>query len=248
MLAAAAAALPSAAQPAGDPAAPPFENRLTGDLGVGVYWRSELVRDTGSSTSVLPYVYADWGRAFGRLDTLGVKLVPVGWGHLELVGRISLEGWDADAPALSGLGDRSNPVPLGIGTYQRTPVGAFFLYAMYDLTSGGQYLEATWATRFDTGRVAVYPLLGVEYRSSRYVQHLYGIDAAQSAASGYPVYAPGGSTAPLVGLAASVRIAGPWTVQAQWRRRWFDGAVADSPIVVRSTQDSAHVALAYEFK
>lgn len=225
-----------------------FENRYVGELGGGIYARSEVVRGTGGSTLVLPYVYGDYGRFFGRVDTLGVKTLPMGTGHLELVARVSTEGFDADKAALRGLGDRGNPVPLGIGTYQRTPVGAFFAYAMVDVTSGGTYLEGTWATRFDAGRVALYPMLGIEYRSSAYVRHLYGIDAAQSAASGYAAYSPGASTVPMAGIAASLPIAGPWALQFQWRHRWLDSAISSSPIVGTRSLDSGHVAVTYEFK
>lgn len=226
----------------------PFPDRFTGELGVGLYGRSEVVRSTGSSVLALPYVYADWGRFFARVDTFGVKTARVGWGHLEVVARINLEGFDADTAALRGVGDRSLPLPIGLGTMQRTPIGAFFLYALRDIGSGGTLLEATWGSRFDLGPVAIYPLLGLEYRSGSYTQQIYGIDAAQSAASGYARYTPGPSTIPMAGLAATVPIAGPWSVQLQWRHRWLDSAIADSPIVGARSYDSGHVAITYEFR
>lgn len=227
---------------------PVFEDRFVGDVGLGVYAKSGIASGVGSSTLALPYVYGDWGRFLARTDTFGVRTLPVGLGHLELVARVSTEGFDADTQALRGLRDRSNPVPVGIGTYQRTPVGGVFLYAMHDFTSGGKYLEGLWGTRFDAGPVTLYPLLGVEYRSGAFVRHLYGIDAGESAASGLPTYAPGGSTVPMAGLAASLRITGPWTLQLQWRHRWLDDAISDSPIVSARSQDSGHVAVTYEFR
>ena len=225
-----------------------FPDRFVGELGLGAYARTEVVRDTGGSVLVLPYVYADWGRVFARVDTLGVKTLPIGTGHLELVARISTEGFDADRSSLRGVGDRSNPLPAGIGTLQSTPYGAFFLYAMHDFNSGGAYLEGTWGARFDVGRVAVYPLLGLEYRGAAYVRHLYGIDAAQSAASGLAPYSPGASLVPMAGVAATVPIVGPWAVQLQWRHRWLDDAIRSSPIVGARGLDSGHLALTYEFK
>jgi outer membrane protein len=225
-----------------------FPDRLTGELGVGVYTRSEVVRGTGGSTLVLPYVYADYGRFFARVDTLGVKTTPLGWGHLEVVARVSTEGFDADGPALRGLGDRRNPVPVGLGTMQRTPLGAFFVYATYDLTSGGAFVEATWGARVDAGPVALYPLLGVEHRGAAFVRHLYGIDAAESAASGLAAYRPGASTVAMAGFAASLPLSGPWALQFQWRHRWLDGAISRSPIVNARSQDSGHLALTYEFR
>jgi MipA family protein len=226
----------------------PFPDRFVGDLGLAAFAQAEIVRDTGTSVLVLPYVYADWGRFFARVDTLGVKTLPIGTGHLELVARISVEGFDADRASLRGVGDRSNPLPVGIGTLQTTPYGAFFLYAMHDFNSGGAYLEGTWGAEFAIGRVTVYPLLGLEYRGAAYVRHLYGIDAAQSAASGLPQYSPGASLVPIAGVAATVPIAGPWTAQLQWRHRWLDDAIRSSPIVGARGLHSGHVALTYTFK
>lgn len=244
---AASAALVGAPACAQTAAAVPTD-RLVGEVGLGLYARTEVVRDTGTSTMLLPYVYADWGRFFARVDTLGARIVPLGLGHLELVARISTEGWDADRPSLRGLSDRDNPLPVGIGTMQRTAYGALFLYAMHDLRSGGNYLEATWGSRFDLGRVALYPLLGLEHRTRGYVGHLYGVSAAESAASGRAAYSPGASTVPMVGLAATVPISGPWAVQLQWRHRWLDDSIRNSPIVANGSLDSGHVALTYAFK
>ena len=226
----------------------PFVDRFAGEVGLGVYGKTEIVRGTGGSTLVLPYVYGDYGRFFARVDTFGVKTLPLGAGHLELLARVNTEGFDADSSALRGVGDRRNPVPIGVGTMQRTPIGAFFAYATHDLTSGGALLEATWGGRFEAGPVRLYPLLGLEYRSSAYVQHLYGIDASQAAASGYAAYAPGGSTTAMAGLAATMPISGPWTLQFQWRHRWFDKAITASPIVNERGLDSGHLAVTYEFR
>ena len=222
--------------------------RFTGDLGAAVYLRSETVRGTGASTLVLPYVYGDYGRLFARVDTIGLKTLAFGHGHLELVLRVSLEGFDADTAALRGLSDRSHPLPIGIGTFQRTPIGGVFLYAFHDPRSGGALLEATWGSRFDLGPVALYPLLGLEYRSRDYVRHLYGVTAAESAASGYAPYAPGASTVPMAGFAAEVPISGPWALQLQWRHRWLGSAIGDSPIVRARSQDSGHLAVTYTFR
>jgi outer membrane protein len=74
------------------------------------------------------------------------------------------------------------------------------------------------------------------------------VSAAESAASGQAAYSPGASTVPMVGLAATLPISGPWAVQLQWRHRWLDDAIRRSPIVATGSLDSGHVALTYEFK
>jgi outer membrane protein len=229
-------------------AQPAFENRLSGEFGLGAFATGGIVHDSGAAARVLPYAYGDFGRLFARIDTFGVKTLPIGWGHLELVARVSIEGFDADTAALRGLRDRDNPKPLGVGTFQRTPAGAFFVYAMHDLESGGAFVEATWAGRFEAGGWSVYPLLGIEYRGAAYVRHLYGVDAAESAASGLAEYGGRASTVPMAGLAATVPIAGPWALQLQWRHRWLDGAITASPIVTTHSWHSGHVALTYAFR
>ena len=110
-------------------------------------------------------------------------------------------------------------------------------------------LEASYAAELPLGRWTLYPQIGVERRSARYVSHLYGVTPVEAAASGYAAYAPGASTTPVLGLAAEVPLgSSAWLLSLQWRRKWFDGAVRDSPLVDRRTQDTGFVALAYRFK
>lgn len=222
--------------------------RLTGDVGAAVYATTATVRGASHRPSFLPYVYADYQRVFARTDTFGVKTVALGDGYLELVGRVSREGYKADSPSLGGVRDRSTPVPLGIGTYQETPYGGFFLYALHDLTSGGSLLEATYAAELVFGSLKIYPQVGIERRSAAYVQHLYGVDAAESARSGIAGYRAGASTVPVAGLAAEVALGGPWHLLVQARRSWLDAAIRDSPLVVARTQDSGFVAVTYAFR
>ena len=222
--------------------------RLTGDVGAAVYATSTNVRGASHRPSLLPYVYADYQRVFARTDTFGVKTVALGAGYLELVGRVSQEGYKADSPALRGLHDRSTPVPLGIGTYQETPYGGFFVYAMHDMTSGGSLLEATYAAELVFSGWKIYPQVGIERRSAAYVQHLYGVDAEASLRSGIVSYRATASTVPVAGLAAELALGGPWHLLVQARRSWLDSAIRDSPLVAARTQSSGFVAVTYAFK
>ncbi len=222
--------------------------RLTGDAGAAVYAISANVRGASHRPSLLPYVYADYQRVFARTDTFGVKTVALGEGYLELVGRVSQEGYKANSAALRGLHDRSTPVPLGIGTYQETPYGGFFVYAMHDVTSGGSLLEATYAAELVFSGWKIYPQIGIERRSAAYVQHLYGVAADESVRSGIARYRATASTVPVAGLAAELALGGPWHLLVQGRRSWLDGAIRNSPLVAARTQSSGFVAVTYAFK
>lgn len=240
-------ALPALAQQAAPQDTDPLQlqDRITGDIGGGVYRMDRNGLDRSSRTTVLPYAYADYGRFFARVDTFGVKTARMGYGYLELAGRVNLEGFDAQG----GLQRRSDPIPLGLGTFQETPIGAFFLNVFHDFNkSHGTLAEAIYAAQLDVGPVSFYPQVGVEYRDSRYNDYFYGVSGQEASSSGLPAYRAGSSTSPLLGLVADMPISGNWRLNLTLRRKWLDNAISDSPIIRRKTDDLAILALTYRFK
>ena len=219
--------------------------KLTGDVGMAIYHTPSIAKTHDTGAAALPYLYADWGKFYARVDTFGYKLSSMGAGHLELATRISLEGYK---PASAGIQRRGNPHPIGLGTFQETPVGAFFVYAMHDTASGGHLLEATYAAEFKAGPITLYPQLSVERRSKAYVQHLYGISAGEAAASGLYIYTARASNVPAIALAADYPLGGDWGLTAQVRKKWLDSAITSSPLVGRSTQISGLLAVTKTFK
>jgi len=229
--------------------AAPLKYELTGDLGGAVYGTQSVIRSKGSETRLLPYGFFDYGRLAVRVDTLSLKTVQVGYGYLELAGRVSQDGWRADTAALSGLKDRKTPIPLGIGTFQETPYGALFLNAFVDANkSHGSLLEATYAAEFKVGSWSFFPQVGLEYSNAKYNNYLYGVSAAESAASGFSAYNAGASTAPVLGLGVDVPLGSPWTLTMQLRRKWLDSSVRNSPLLSRRTQDTGFIAVSYRFR
>ena len=227
----------------------PISYKLTGDVGAAVYGTQSIIRGKNNQTTVLPYLFADYGRFFARVDTFGMKTLPIGNGYLELVGRVSQDGWRANIAPLGGLTDRKTPLPIGIGTFQQTPYGAFIVNAFVNAGSArGNLLEATYAAEVKWGSLSLYPQLGVERRSAQYTNYLYGVTPAESLASGYAAYNAGASTTPVLGLAADYSLTENWIINMQLRRKWLDSAVTNSPLVVRKTQDVGYVGLSYRFK
>ncbi len=235
--------------PAAHAQADPISYKLTGDIGGSVYSTQGLVRSKGTDNTVLPYAFFDYGRFFGRVDTFGFKTLSMGNGYLELVGRVSQEGWRANTAALAGLNNRDTPIPLGIGTFQKTPYGAFIFNAFFDAgKSRGSLLEATYAAEFKLGNVSFYPQIGLEHRSAKYTNYLYGVTPAESLASGYAAYNAGASTIPMLGIAADIPLNDSWVINMQLREKWMDSAITNSPLVVRKMQASGYLALSYRFK
>jgi len=93
----------------------------------------------------------------------------------------------------------------------------------------------------------LYPQLGLERRSAAYVQHLYGVSAAQATGS-LPAYQASASTVPVLSLHASLPLQGPWALQLQGRYRAWDSAVRHSPLVDRAAHLTGFAALTYSWK
>lgn len=171
--------------------------RIDGDIGLGGYYTRSILRGKSEPAAVLPYGYFDYGRAFVRIDTFGIKTVPMGYGHLELVGRVTLDGFKADTASLQGLTDRKDSIPLGIGTFQETPIGGFFVNAFHDVgKSRGNLFEAIYVGELKSSRFVFYPQVGAEYLSGQYVGYDCGVSATESTASRYAAYQPGGAFNP----------------------------------------------------
>lgn len=226
----------------------PLEDRLTGDAGAAVYSTQKIVRTNGAKTFALPYAYFDHGRLYARVDTFGVKTARLGSGYVELAGRISFEGFKASGPTLQGIASRANPLPIGLGTYQETPWGAVFAYSFYDTTSGGMLQELTYAAELHWGAWVIYPQWGLEHRSQKYVQHLYGVSQQESVKSGLGAYSASSSTTPILAMAFEWPLNDAWHINVQLRRRWLDAAITQSPLVSARLQDSGFFALTRSFK
>lgn len=219
--------------------------QLHGDVGIGWFRTPAITRAAQRQGAVLPYVYADDGPWYARIDTFGFKAMPMGRGHLELAARVSFEGY---RPADPAFGQRSTPVPLGLGTFQETEDGAFIVYALADPVSGGSLLDAAYAAELGTGRLHVYPQVGAERRSARYVRHLYGISAAEALRSGMPGTGQGTSSlSPNAALSAEVELGSRMKLTGMVRRRWLDRAITSSPLVTARTQTSLLLALTRSF-
>ena len=226
-----------------------FSENIDGDIGLGVYYTSSLVRSKASQKPVLPYAYFSYDRAFVRLDTLGVKTLKIGYGYLEIMGRYSQDGFDADTAALAGIEDRRTSIPLGVGTLQVTPIGAFFINAFHDVNkSGGNLLEAIYVAKLEASGLTFYPMLGAEHRSKDYVRYYYGVSPQEAAGSSFPEYHPGGAFNPLLGMMVEVSLTDEYHLNFYLRRRWLDSAIHASPLVKRKHLDTGFVALSYSFK
>jgi outer membrane protein len=230
-------------------AAEEFPQEIEGDIGLGGYFTRSIVRDKGDELSVLPYLDFEYGRLFARVDTLGIKTQKLGYGYLELVGRISQDGFDTNVPGLQGLGKRETSTPLGIGTLQVTPAGGFWINAFHDVNrSRGNLFEVIYGGEFKLAQVTFYPLLGAEFQTGAYVRYYYGISAQEAANSKYALYQPAGSFNDFIGLIADFKLSDEYHLNCYVRRKQLGDAIQHSPIVSKKYQDTGYIALSFRFK
>jgi MipA family protein len=214
-----------------------------GDVGVALFHAPAITQTTDSANAVLPYVFGETDHLFGRLDTFGVKLMPMGSGNLELSARISFEGYHS---SIAGIQDRARPLPVGVSTFQQGDWGAALLHAFYDDRSGGTLLDGTYAAMFSVGKVNFYPQIGIERRSQSYVQALYGVSATEHTASQVAAFQASAATSPNVALNMEYPINERYSLNFYAKKKWL-GSIADSPLVNTKTQTTAFIALTRSF-
>lgn len=223
--------------------------RMDGDVGLGSYYTRSIIHGKNAHASVLPYGNFDYGRMFVRIDTLGIKTMKLGYGYLEIAGRDTMDGFSADAVRLRGLNKRRSSLPVGLGTLQITPIGAFFVNAFHDINkSHGNLFETIYVAELDTPQLVFYPLAGAEYQSAEYVRYYYGISAQEATTSQYAVYQPNGSFNPMLGLMIDATLTREYHLNFYLRRKWLGQSIQSSPIVGRGTMDTGFIALSYRFK
>jgi len=221
------------------PAVHAADNAFAGDVGIGATYVQPHLRGEKSPVDPIPFLNGDAGAFFARIDAFGVKTSPLGHGSLEVIGQYREDGYTPP-----GERRRSSAVPIGLGTLQITPIGAFELRSMHDFgKSHGNLLQARYLAEVPLGRLNLYPEAGVEYQDSGYTRYYFG----SSGSGGAPRFRPHGALNPYVGMFAELHIAGNWYANAYYRRGFLDDAVSASPLVTRRAWNSALLAVSYRF-
>jgi len=245
-LAAALVAAHAVAEPVSEADLP---GHIQGDLGGLLGAERSPIRSDPTRLMLLPFAFFDYGRMYARLDTFGIKTLPVASGYLELAFRVKFDGYQtAHNPALQGIDLRHHSLPLGLGTFQETRIGGFFLYALHDVSrSQGNLLEATWAAELKADSFTAYPEAGVEYYSANYTRYYYGVSGAESARSGYADYSPSGAACPYLSVLVEMPLARGWNADLYVRRKWLAASISNSPLVDMKVTDTAFAAIVAHF-
>lgn len=225
-------------------------DRLIGDIGVAVYTSNLHIGTEGAQSLPLPYAFFDYQRFFMRIDEFGIKTFKMGYGYFEVIGKVSLDSYKIKSPYNNNSINNSDPIPLGFGTLQETPVGSIFLNAYHDFgKSKGALYELLYFAEIETvKKITLYPQVGIERQSSQYANYYYGLNQGQASSLGYSAYAAPATNNLLAGVLIEVPIVENWYLNVYAKRKWMGAGINNSPVMTKSFQDNIFAAVAYRFK
>ena len=225
-------------------------DRIVGDIGVAVYTSNLHIGTEGTQSLPLPYAFFDYQRFFVRIDEVGIKTFKMGYGYFELIGKVSLDSYKIKSPYNNNSINNSDPIPLGVGTMQETPVGTLFINAYHDFgKSKGALYELLYFAEVETvKKIILYPQVGIERQSSQFANYYYGLNQGQASATGYSAYTAPATNNLLAGVLIEVPVVDNWYLNIYAKRKWMGSGINGSPVTNKSFQDNIFAALAYRFK
>ena len=261
LLVAAAALLVSASfSAAAQPAQPADPSAWQGAVGGGVVSSPAYPGSASAKTEFVPLLLLTKGALFiGGMPGTGVAL-GVGYTFYQtpqirlgaaVGGGLSKLRKEADFARLSGLGDINNTVRGSIfGSYN---TALFGLRGNIATDLGGNKLGTLVSVDADargklTDQLSVSAGPGLTWADGTYSQTVFGINAAQSAASQRPAYsAKSGVNSVRFTVGADYSIDTRWGVRAFVTTARLQGDAANSPITEKRSQNSAGAFVSYRF-
>jgi MipA family protein len=229
----------------------PAEANWTLMIGAGAIYEPEFEGSDEFKVSPIPLVLFTYGEWL-KIDPTGVSVRAFERDGFALYGKVGYEtGRDEDDhDDLEGLGDIDLAATVGIkAAYTWGPVE---LYAMIDQTiDGSESLIGTIGAEY-TAPVTEQLILGAgveaKIANDKHMEAYFGVDAAQSAASGLPEYDAGAGLKRVDFRASATYLVNEnWMVRGEAGVGVLTGDAADSPIVKEKVQPSASLFVGYKF-
>ena len=151
-----------------------------------------------------------------------------------------------DSPQLAGLQTRERSVDANANLTLLGDWGSWNLSVSHDILhrSNGTDLDTGYSHGFKLGGWNITPGIGVEWQDADEVDYYYGVTPAE-AIPGRPVYTPGSSLNPHVGLGFSTDLGAHWSFNANLGYTRFGSAIHDSPLIDRSGSPSIYIGFTY---
>lgn len=213
-----------------------------------------LVRDGGyigdvNRTLVVPAVGYEGDHVFFR----GLQ---VGWHawkreglQLDVVAQARLDGFDAGDIPIAGLQDRRASMDVGAVLTWSGDAGKLEFTALADALnrSGGQELALDYGYPLTLGRVRITPRVGVRWWSRDLADYYYGIRSQEVVRGAPAVYVVPGALVPEIGVNVIAPLSRRWALFGALRYQRLPSAVAESPLVSKSSASTLLVGVTYVF-
>ncbi|HVT34574.1 MAG TPA: MipA/OmpV family protein [Nevskiaceae bacterium] len=160
-----------------------------------------------------------------------------------------------------GRNDQKDPALSGLGSIKAAPEGKlFYEYVSFPAVIRLNGRHAWGGHNGWIGDISLYsPIAGnkkffvfvgpsATFADSTYMHHYFGVNAAQSARSGYRVYDPGGGLKDArFGATAVWFMTEHWMLNTLFAAEWILGPARDSPIVERTQGYTGNLYFGYNF-
>ena len=224
-------------------------------LGAGVISAPEYLGADSIETFAVPAIDIAYRRTITFNFYEGLNAYFFNRGDFSLKAGVAYQpGRDEDEdPSLAGIGDIDDATLLRlVAEYQLDIYTAFVgLRRHYGGTDGTQFeagIQAFYSLREEITSPRLLLNLAVLYSDEDYMQGYFGIDAAQSAASGLQPYsAEPGVSSVRAGATFLYPLTRHWRLTAVTQYRELVGDAVDSPLVVQDGQWFGGVFAGYRF-
>lgn len=169
--------------------------------------------------------------------------------RLDFIAQARLDGFDAEKIPIAGLEDRRKSLDIGAVLSFSAAFGKLELTTLADALnrSGGQELVLSYGYPIAAGRVRITPQLGLRWWSHNLADYYYGIRAGEVARGAPAVYTIGDALVPEAGVNVVAPLGRRWSVWSLLRYQHLPAAVADSPLVARSSASTVLMGVTYAF-
>lgn len=220
-------------------------------IGAGGIYEPEYEGSDEFKVSPVPFVvftYGDWL----EIDPRGVTITPFEHNGFSLSGKVGYESGrdEDDGDRLRGLGDIDFAATVGAkASYEWGPME---LYAEVDQTiDGSESLIGTFGVEYAapvTERLILGASAEATVANDKHMEAYFGVNAAQSEASGLPEYkAEAGLKRVDFSASATYLLSEHWIVRGEAGVGILTGDAADSPIVEEKLQPSTSLFVGYKF-
>jgi outer membrane protein len=229
-------------------------------IGAGVISRPEYPGSDKTKVEALPLLSATYGRYF--IGAAPGAAVPAGLGAylyqddhwrfgIAAGGGFSKPRKESDDPRLRGLGDID--ITARGSMFASYTIDWFTVRGNVSSDIGGNHqgilasldLEGKYRP---TDRLTLIAGPGITWADSEYTRTFFGIDAAQSSASGRPQYRTSSGINTLrLSFGAEYRMTPNWNLGARATAATLRGDAADSPITADKSQNTFGIFTSYRF-